>query len=185
MKNTLKTISKVFSVIIFSLIIFSSAFASEINSQIDVNSSIYKYSAIETNSINPNQIEISTNTLPITEDIKLPVDIETKLQNIYDKQKFSIEEINKAINEINNNGVKNFLIGNNLGVLKFQLVQINNYIFRLNDMIKMTENGPNLNQIDSINTQIIFLQKEQVKVENFVLIKEKKFSLFGWLVASL
>lgn len=186
MTTLIKTITKISSAIIFSLIIFSSAFASEISSQIDVNGSMYKYSAIENNSIYPDLMAINTEVSPIVEIGNLPVDTRTELADISEKKEFSIERINTIMTRINkSSGLKNFIIGNNFGELKFQLVQIKNYIFQFNDMLKMTENGPNITQMDDINAQIKLLEEERVKIENFVLIQEKKFSMFRWLITAL
>ena len=174
------------SIIIFSLIFFSSAFASETNNQIDVNNSMYKYSAIENNSIYPDLMAINTEVSPIVEIRNLPDGIVTELAVISEKEKFSIERINTVMTSVNkSSGIKNFIIGNNFSELKFQLVQIKNYILQLNDILKTTENGPNITQMDDIDTQIKLLEEEQVKVENFVLIQEKKFSMFRWLITSL
>lgn len=151
--------------------------------EVDVNGSMYKYNVIETNSINPDLMAVYADTLPAKENLNLSVDIETKLRDISDKQKLGTDEINKIINEINNSSqVKVFIIGNNLGLLKFQLVQINNYIFQLIDLIQMPKDGPNLAQLVEINNQMKILKDVQIKAENFVLKQEHKFSLFGWFI---
>jgi hypothetical protein len=112
----------------------------------------------------------------------LPDGFTRKLQNASEKQDFSTIQINNAINVLENrSGLATFLVGNNLGVLKFQLVQVKDQIYVLNALSQMAQNNTDKIQIDN---QIKFLQEEQKKVEN-VLEQKNQFSLFGWFTYAL
>ena len=86
-----------------------------------------------------------------------------------------IETAVKALE--NKNRLGTFLIGNNLGILKFQLVQIKDQVYLLETLNKKTENDDLKIKIDK---QVKLLQEEQERVVNFILERESKFSLFGW-----
>ncbi len=81
----------------------------------------------------------------------------------------------------NRSGLATFFVGNNLGVLKFQLVQVNDQIYVLNTLLGESQDDVTKSQI---NGQIKFLQEEQIKVENS-LLQNNKFSLFGWFANTL
>ncbi|HEY4503031.1 MAG TPA: hypothetical protein VJC14_01170 [Candidatus Paceibacterota bacterium] len=53
---------------------------------------------------------------------------------------------------------------------------------QLHEEARNTDNGSAENQI---NNQIDLLEAQRVKVDNFILKQEERFSLFGWLVSSL
>ncbi len=187
---TTKTIKKISFTIVLTLLFFSSAFASETRNTANEYDSMYRYNAIENNSLSPNLLVNNTEGLkekPLTKDDETTSDITKQLEDITLKQNFSTETIDNTINAIKKRGgLKTLLIGSNLGVLEFQKVQINNMIFRLNDLTLKTENSTNkIQQIDSIDSQIKSLKEEQTKVDNFILKQNKKFNLFGWLVTSL
>ncbi len=103
-----------------------------------------------------------------------------KLQNLTERQADSVEKTGKAIQAItSSNKIKSFLIGNNLGVLKFQMVQMEDEAHMLAKLAADTEDT-------SINiaasNQIAILDKEQKKVEDLLQEQDRKFSLLGWLV---
>ena len=113
----------------------------------------------------------------------MPEDGTNKLQDITDKQNYSTQQIDEAINTLKKrNRIRTFLIGNKLGTLKFQMVQIKDQATLLEALALKTEYTKNKIQIAS---QVKFLREEQGNVENFIREKENEFSLFGWLVNSL
>lgn len=182
----MKTIKKISVIMVLALLFFSHAFASEVNSSIDSidkDNSIYKYNALE-NKISFSSL-INVENLPekYLKSDKLSDDFIKQLQNITEKQNFSINKTENAINTIQNrNKLKTFLIGNNLGILRFQLVQIKDQTYLLGILTLETENNMNKIQIDN---HIKLLKEEQIKVEEFILEQENKFSLFGWFVTIL
>lgn len=176
-KNTLLTLA-------ITPFFFSSVFAVEINSTPNENDSIYRYNALENNVSFTNLQDIDTDILkqelPINNKLD---DFTKKLQDITLKQNFSTIQINNAIDAIKNrSGLKTFLIGNSLGILRFQSVQIKDQVSLLKNLILETEDKTIQLQIEN---QIKSSEQEQKKVENFILEQENKFSLFGWFVASL
>ncbi len=75
--------------------------------------------------------------------------------------------------------VTTFLIGDDLGVLRFQLVQIKGQTLTLKSLLSKTKDDDNKVQINSL---IKVSEEEQNKVGDFLLSQENKFSLFGWFV---
>ncbi len=184
MSTQFKTIAKISSAIIFSLIMFSSAFASVENNAVDENGSMYKYNAVEnTNSFPnfPSNANISDSQLSVNADIP-QVSFNEKLQKIIDEYNFSKSQIDKDMIEINKKGgMATFLVGNNLGVIKFQIVQINDQISSLNALGIETDF---VAEKDKIGQQLKLISEEKKKVDDFIFFNENKFSLFGWLVES-
>jgi hypothetical protein len=179
------TITKISLAIIFSLLFFSCAFASEINNPVDENGSMYKYSAIENTNSFPdlkNNTNISDSQLSVNTDIP-QASFNEKLQSTIDDYNFSKSQISKAMNEINSRGgMETFLVGNNLGVLKFQMVQINDQISKLNALGLETDF---VAEKDKISQQLKLVTEEKKKVDDYIFFIENKFSIFGWLVNSL
>lgn len=154
---------------VFVLTLFSSALANDFENKI----SFYNF---PNNTIDNIMDESSRNS-------ELPNDFVKKLQNITARQNFSIKQIDDAMNILNKNSrVKTFLVGNKLGTLKFQIVQIKDQVISLQNLTLDLEYAKNKTQIAN---QIKFLEEEQEKVENFIREKEKSFSLFGWLAGSI
>ena len=78
--------------------------------------------------------------------------------------------------------MQTFFLGNDLGVLKFQLVQMKDQGRTLNAlMLKTNDNS----MITQINSQIDALEQQRAKVNNFILERDDDFSVFGWLISSL
>ncbi|MFA6251535.1 MAG: hypothetical protein WC603_02835 [Candidatus Paceibacterota bacterium] len=150
------------------------AFEFEINNELNI---------LESNSLSPDLVK-NFNDSKLIKDRDILIETEkTKLENITEKQNFSTGEINKAIFNIKNGSkIKKLLIGNNLKVLNFQLVQIKNLNYSLGIIKMEAKDEISKNQID---TQINFLNDEQSKVEKFILEQKEQFSLFGWFVSSL
>ena len=166
-----------------SLLFFSNTNAAEIGNFPDNN--IYKYNALENNlsffDLTSNANNLTENKLPGSQE--LLAELVKNLQDVTAKQNLSTLQANEAIDTLKNkNGVITFLVGNNLGVLKFQLVQIKDQIYQLNALTPGLEDNIIKIQIDS---QVKSLKEEQMKVENFLLEQNKKFSLFGWFVTIL
>lgn len=176
-RNIIK-ISLIFSCIVF--LSFNST-ASAQNMPIDQNDSIYKYNALE------NKVNFLNNTDDLNkespEDVVFVDDNIKKLEDITKQQTSSIEKSEDAMTTINNtSALRTFIIGNRLGILKFQLVQMEDQ----SNVLKMLalETTDNTTK-ENINAQIEILRKEQEKVKNFILEQDNKFILFGWLIAAL
>ena len=170
------------------LTIMSFSFCSSVLAQnipVDQYDSIYQYNALQNKihfpetgnvAIIPEVALSNNNTATIDDNAK-------KLKDITEEQNISTEKSDNAITAIENGGsLKTFFIGNKLGTLKYQLVQMKEenrvlVVLALDAKDSATEN--------QINNQVESLKKQQVKVENFILKQEKGFSLFGWLVSSL
>ncbi len=168
---------------IFTLTLFTSAFASAENNPNGYDS-MYRYSVLE-NKVSFGNLENKVDSLAEkSQKINaLPDDGAKKLQDITDKQNFSTQQIDNSLKNIKNRSrVKTSLIGNKLGTLKFQMIQIKDQATSLEALALKTEYTKNKIQIAS---QVRFLKEEQIKVENFIREKEDEFSLFGWLVNSL
>jgi hypothetical protein len=165
-----------------------SANAFEVNNPASEYDSIYRYNALEnkitfTNLAVAGDINTTIKELPKNNILPVPDDISQKLQDITKKQNFSTIKMNDAIKIIENRSMMTaFLIGNSIGVLKFQLVQIKDLITELNALTTKTEDSVIKNKIDS---QIKFLNEEQRKVENYILKQKNSFSVFGWFVTIL
>lgn len=172
-------------IVLFLLLFSNKVLALEVTNSINENDSMYQYNALENKNFFPSLAVADTINSVVKELPKggeLPDDITTKLQNINEKQDFSIIQINNAIDTLKNrSGVKTFLVGNSLGILKFQLVQIKDLISTLNALNKKTED---ITIKVKINNQTELLKEEQAKVENFILEQKDRFSLLGWLVTS-
>lgn len=143
----------------------------------------YKYNALENKS---SFVELQKDADTTEEAVKrreLERRIQGEWQSIIEKQNFSVGEIAKAVSALRDrNGMKTFLAGNNLSVLRFQLVQIKEIATLLNTLAKKTEDESTKIQIDN---QIKFLRQEQKKVESFIFEQKNELSLFGWFVNML
>jgi hypothetical protein len=82
----------------------------------------------------------------------------------------------------NRNKVKTFFLGTsykNLGELRSQMVQTRNQIEQLKRLAEQAENEVDKAELQS---QIQTLEQEQVRINDFIIQNESKFSLFGWAV---
>ncbi len=146
--------------------------------------SIYKYNALENKNLfvyakNETTASIEK-TLPPAQETNLDIE---KLKDITKKQADSIKQSEDSMRIVGNkSGMKRFLVGDNLGTLKFQMVQMKDQRYNLNILLSKTDSADIKTQI---NSQIETLIREEKKVENFILQTESKFSLFGWLIASI
>lgn len=184
MTKIIKIIEKMSFALVFVFLFFSGANISlAITSSSDQNS-IYKYNALENHisfydTLN-NQSILGAKPF---KNIDLLIDVTKDLQDITKKQNFSTEQIENAISTLKNrSGVKTFLIGNDLGTLRFQLIQIKGLASLFDILILKTEDNTIKIQI---NSQVQLLKEEQKRVESFILEQKSKFSLFGWLVNTL
>lgn len=189
MRKTFYTFKKISVYIFISIIFFSCASASTLDTSIDKNSSMYKYGAIENTSTFPN-LAIDLNTIKeqisLNPVIVLPPSIEEILQKISDNQNYSTSRVNESINKLDNKSqIVTFLVGNNLGTLKFQKVQINDQIRRLEILRTQVLQSNDNTYLYQIDEQLIFLNDERLKVEKYIPLMESKFSVFGWLVTML
>jgi hypothetical protein len=176
-----RIIIKISLTVLFTVFLSSNSMASTQNITINQNDSIYKYNALE------NKVNFLNKTDNLKE--KLPekiILIDNNIKKLEDTIKQQISSIQKseesmdAIKKIST--LQTFIIGKRLGILKFQMVQMKAQSHILKTLILDTIDSTIK---DKINTQIEILEKEQEKVEIFIFEQESKFSLFGWLVASL
>lgn len=178
----------IITILFLSLVYFSFASANEQNYPEDKFDSIHMYNALESN----NSFFTSTDDIDIDIDIdsveKLPekntiLDNTEKLKDITEKQSISIEKSNNAIYAIENRGkLGTFILGNKLGTLKYQMVQMKDLSHVLYALLEEAEDSATENQI---NDQVDILASQQIKVENFILKQKDVFSLFGWFLSSL
>jgi hypothetical protein len=177
---------KIIKTLILTAVLVSST--SLVNAQtapIEEQDSIHKYYALE-NKIpflytgNDSATAVEENT--VVEDTTEKDNLK-KLENITESQARSIEISNEVMDAINDrSGVRTLLLGNSLGVLRFQVAQMKDQIYALGALAKKAESGTRILQI---NDQINILKKQIAKVDNFILEHEDSFSMFGWLVSSL
>lgn len=183
MTRNSKTILKIslVSPMVLPMIFFSSiSLANEIDNPAKEYDSMYMYNALE-NKVNffstKNQVAIL-----LGENIA-DNDNTKKLENITEKQTDSIEKSDQAMSTIEDTTwVRTFLLGNSLGVLRFQVVQMKDETTSLEALALKPEYAKNQIQIAS---QVKLLKEKQEQVENFIREKENEFSLFGWLANSL
>ncbi len=99
--------------------------------------------------------------------------------DVTERQNFSREQVSGAIKDIEeSSGFRSFIVRNDLGVLKFQLVQIKDTTFQYASLGK---NFPTSANLITIAKQIQISEGEQKTVEDLILREESKFSLFGWV----
>jgi len=78
--------------------------------------------------------------------------------------------------------VKTFFLGtdyDNVGALRTQMVMTRNRLTQLSNLMLRTQNA---SSTEEIRNQVLTLEEEQAKIQNFIDEQENKFSLFGWLV---
>jgi len=185
MTITFKTITKMLSIAVFTLLFFSSVSASEINSPLNEYDSTYRHSIIENMAPFPNlENGVVESDIQLSVATEIPeISFDKKLQNIIDTYNFSKYQIDNATDKINNTiGLVTVLVGNNLGILKFQVVQINNQISELKELENKTNS---VLEKDKINSELKILTEEYAKVSDLIIFNENKFSLFGWFVVLL
>ncbi|MEO5635463.1 MAG: hypothetical protein ABIS26_00965 [Candidatus Paceibacterota bacterium] len=195
-------LKKISYALALSLLVFTNASASTITNtdKIPESESMYKYGALESNipfavlasntelgnisaenkvSNTLNDGALSSNASPFdTYNRDL---FEKELEDTIDKQAFSVETLETTMNNINrnNHGFKTFLLGTNLGILKFQLAQIKDQAALLKKMSKETQDAADQALITEHQKILI---EEQGKVEDFLFQQENRFSLFGWII---
>ena len=95
-----------------------------------------------------------------------------------EKTDYLIERAEKAVSELERKTrFRTFLVGSDLGDLRYSLVQIKDEKSKLKELTGQV--GVN---ITKVNELIHKTTQAQLRVENLVLAKEKEFSLFGWFV---
>ncbi|MDQ3245244.1 MAG: hypothetical protein M3P22_02795 [bacterium] len=184
MNHTISTTKDVLYIALIIVLFSLSASTTFAQSNDDSNQydSIYRYNALE------NKISFAdniNNMIPIKNEYLQIDNITIELEAIRQRQNFSREQINIAITKIENRSkLTNFLMGNSLGALHFQLVQIKDQDYQLKKLSLKSQNDVDKIQIDD---QIKLAEKDQTKVENFVAEQEQneRFNLFGWLVDML
>ena len=163
------------------------------------NDSIYYYYALENRSSVPEMlarrdtaIEEETAALQrivsqksFKDNVKslTPDEFDITLREVTDKAKAATEKAERAMDRLDNsNELRTVLLGNNIGTLEFELVQIKGLQDLLYSLISKTED---VNVKMEIKEQIAELAKEQKKIESSISQKENHFSLLGWLVATI
>ncbi len=148
----------------------------EIPANVSPDDSVHQYNALE----NTQPLSLITANANGQEP---SVNIPEALRVITEKEDTSLFVIESAMAELGNaSEVKTFLIGNSLGILKFQLVQIRDEAIALQTL---AGEGPDITTSIQINNQESLLKGEETKVEKFILDQESKFSLFGWFTKLL
>jgi len=190
-------IKNILPMAMLSLLFFPSAFGNAENEPINEEyDSLYKYNALESrvsffdlannnanssDSLNGDSLANEESSVLINQKSKeelVEEEVKEEFQNLTEKINYSMGRIETAVKALENkNRLGTFLIGNNLGILKFQLVQIKDQVYLLETLNKKTENDDLKIKIDK---QVKLLQEEQERVVNFILERESKFSLFGW-----
>ncbi len=169
--------------VINSLFVIMLALTPFFYTEANEDDSLYRYNALENKSSfliavsNPGDSSNLEEKLPPEEESEIQAIKE--LEDIDQKHNFSIKEINKSISSLKKSSkVKTFIIGNNLKILKFQIVQIREQVILLHSLLSKGSDSATKIQIEN---KIDLLEREQEKVENFISEQEKKFSLLGWL----
>ncbi len=173
------------SIFALSILLFSgNVSANEIDSYLNEDARSHKNGVLENrlsvyDLLNPSKETFAVNP----EIIVIPDETLNKLAEITSKQNISIKIIASATGALKNrSNLKTFLIGNNVGILKFQLVQIEDQAYHLNNL--SIETSDNLEK-DRIDIQVKFLKDKKVEISNFITEQEQEFSLFGWLTKIL
>jgi len=177
-------------------VLFPAITFAQSNIEINKDDSIYRYHALESKlsymEMNGSIITIAENKIPdsveniLAEQVKA-IEQEAALENIKyihttEKQTDSMNKMENAMTKIGNSKLKHFFLGTNLGILRFQMVQMrdqNIYLISFVGRVDYDDEQQKLNQ------QIELSKEELIKVENFIKKQEKKFSLFGWFINSL
>ena len=172
--------------LIIALFFFAGAsvFAVEANNISSKYNSMYRYNALENNVSFSNLKEVEVDILQekLLESNELD-NFTKKLEDTTLKQNFSVAQVESILDVFKNkNGLKNFMIGSSLGVLKFQVTELKEQIIKMNILKTKTEDDGIKVKIDD---QIKFLIEKQIKAEDFILEEESKFSLFRWFLAML
>jgi len=184
-------IKNILPMAILSLLFFPSAFGNAEAEPKNENDSLYKYNALESkiSFFDLNSSDVKSSDSLVNEESSVLInqkskeelaeeEVKKEFQNLTEKINYSMGRIETAVKALENkNRLGTFLIGNNLGILKFQLVQIKDQAYLLETLNKKTEDGDLKIKIDK---QVKLLQEEQERVVNFILERESKFSLFGW-----
>ncbi len=190
MKNTQKTVKNASFIIMLAFLpLFHTSASSTSNPITEYQKeydSMYTYHALENKVSFPDVGAVALNweEKSNTQEEQKVSDVNADIQYILERQDFSFMQIDNAIKNIleNENNLKTFFVGNDLGVLKFQLVQIKDYLTEFNGLSSLHTDTESTLTIDN---HVTLLKEKQVEVENFIHERENKFSLFGWLVEIL
>lgn len=196
LKHTIKDNLKLVGIIVLFGVYSGTAFAQTNDSAtFDDMYSMYKYNALEnrlsyTDTLDtpPDNVSASTikeNREVINEGVTVVVQksIIEEVNDILKRNNYSNERIANAMARIDKRTrLGTMVLGTDLGVLRFQSVQLKDQIYQLKILAKKTNITTERNQI---NMQIDLIAQEQNRVEDFVLDQENKFSLFRWFVSML
>ena len=179
----IKKITMKISLLVLPIVLFSSASLANFQEDpMNEYDSIYRYNALE----NKNLFLSTTDDTFFDSQEETPQNVgiatndEGRLEYIIDKQASSIKASDDAITAIENKGkLKTLFMGNKLGILKHQMVQMKDQSHILSKLAS-EEEDPEIK--DKINDQLSTLELQQEKVENFIIKHEDRFSLFGWFV---
>ena len=110
-------------------------------------------------------------------------EIAREVREIIEKQNYSTEKAGGLMDKIEGgSGLGKFLFGTNLGMLRFQLVQIKDLIYHLEQLSNAIPDAEGQVQIME---KIEASKEKQTKIENFISEQEQKFSLLGWFTKVL
>jgi hypothetical protein len=112
-----------------------------------------------------------------------PAEFEIALKELTIKENSILKDTEKEITRVSRKTeLGTVILGNNLGTLEFELVQVKGLQGLFNSLIpKTTDVSVKMDIRDHIDT----LKEEQKKVETLLYQKENNFSLLGWLVATI
>jgi len=170
-------------VVMFFVSIYFIAFAKKNNvsdTPIIYDSMSYNDFMLESNLSNQDIMNIINgyveDTVVINEEEQNIID---EIKDVTEKQNYSKEQTNNKLYQIKNKSKAfSFLVGNKLGILRFQLVQVKDQVSRLKDLKEKVNNNIERLQIED---KLKLAEMERIILENTILEQQNRFSLFGWV----
>lgn len=151
--------------------------------------SLYLYNALENKNSVTLLFEAYSPTVAIADTVVVPENenleekIAKQVDEVAEKQNYVSEQIDNLIGKIEDgSGIGKFLLGTKLGMLRFQLVQVKDQIYRLKQLDTKSSDITNKTKIE---TGLGLASEMQAKIENFIMKQERKFSLLGWFTKVL
>ncbi len=178
MRKGTELLRAILLIAIFTLVPVSLLQAAKINPANEYDS-MYLYNALE-NKIQFRNFEPTVSLEESVPDGELESSFAHLMGEATLRQNFSMEQVSSAIKNLEDSSkIKSFIMSNDLGVLKFQLVQIKDATSQFTSLGK---DFPTSENLIAVAKQIKISEGEQKKVEDLILGEEDKFSLFGWFV---
>lgn len=190
---------KVLLALAFSLFFLGTGAHAQTPSSVTSADTLYLYNALENKysieQLLNNEVELPTESLdPVALAVPPMLSLEEKtriqeekvrvdLAELTLKQEKALADAEAAVEKITNKGEwRSTVLGNNLGILEFHLVQVKGIQAALNSLSKKTVDVPLKLQIQD---QVEVLHDEQSKIESVLAERNDKFSFIGWLVATI